>query len=241
MKTCAEMSAALDLLYNNIMSDKAPGLEEYEKSILLTQAQEGLVKDFFSPKTNALLEGFDGGARRQSDFASLIDSIAPTVLPDGGSSTRFIFRSAARYYEYPKDIFIILNEEVRTIVDEKENFLTVVPISFEEYSRLMKKPYKFPPKGQAWRLLSGGVMELVGKFPSEDPGNIVDYTIRYVKRPEPIVLEAIPETRPAIENVRTPQMCKLPEHLHDEIVQRAVLLAKVAWADAVAPQAQQNK
>ena len=39
-----EFSAEFDILYNNITSNIAPGLTEYEKSVFLTQAQEQLVK-----------------------------------------------------------------------------------------------------------------------------------------------------------------------------------------------------
>ena len=37
--TTQEFSNEFDILYNNIMSNSAPGLNEYEKSIFLTQAQ----------------------------------------------------------------------------------------------------------------------------------------------------------------------------------------------------------
>ena len=45
-----EFSLEFDLLYNNIMSNKAPGLSEYEKSLFLTQAQESIVLDIYSGK-----------------------------------------------------------------------------------------------------------------------------------------------------------------------------------------------
>ena len=45
-----DFSLEFDLLYNNIMSNKAPGLSEYEKSLFLTQAQELIVLDIYSGK-----------------------------------------------------------------------------------------------------------------------------------------------------------------------------------------------
>ena len=42
-----DFSLEFDLLYNNIMSNKAPGLNEYEKSLFLTQAQELIVLDIY--------------------------------------------------------------------------------------------------------------------------------------------------------------------------------------------------
>ena len=44
----SEFSAEFDILYNNIMSNIAPGLTEYEKSVFLTQAQEQLVIEIYS-------------------------------------------------------------------------------------------------------------------------------------------------------------------------------------------------
>jgi len=36
--TVTEMSNEFDILYNNIMSNQAPGIDEYEKSVFLTKA-----------------------------------------------------------------------------------------------------------------------------------------------------------------------------------------------------------
>lgn len=38
-----EFSNQFDVLYNNIMSNAAPGLNEYEKSVFLTQAQRDII------------------------------------------------------------------------------------------------------------------------------------------------------------------------------------------------------
>ena len=46
--TTQEFSNEFEVLYNNIMSNQAPGLDEYEKSIFLTKAQEELVRDYFN-------------------------------------------------------------------------------------------------------------------------------------------------------------------------------------------------
>ena len=46
--TPQEFSSEFDILYNNIMSNKAPGLDDYEKSFFLTQAQEILVLTYYN-------------------------------------------------------------------------------------------------------------------------------------------------------------------------------------------------
>lgn len=248
MKTCEEWSLAFDLLWNNIASDKAPGLESYEKSVFLTQAENALVKDYFSSNSNIWQQGIDDSIRRQSDFRTLMAS-AKLLPASVHSSDKFRARAkGTKYYEYPEDALFLLNEELTVTVEREGDgnlikYFTVVPISYEEYARLMMKPYKFPPKGQAWRLLTnfiseydGGsdeeadlqIIELIGNFAE---GSILDYRVRYVKRPSPIILEDITETGLSIEGETEQMTCTLPEHLHDEILQRAVQIAKLAWID----------
>ena len=44
--TTQEFSNEFDVLYNNIMSNQAPGLDEYEKSVFLTKAQNEILKNY---------------------------------------------------------------------------------------------------------------------------------------------------------------------------------------------------
>ena len=44
--TNPEMSNEFDILYNNITSNQAPGLDEYEKSVFLTKAQDEIIKAY---------------------------------------------------------------------------------------------------------------------------------------------------------------------------------------------------
>jgi hypothetical protein len=70
-------------------------------------------------------------------------------------------------------------------------------------------------------------MEIIGRFDSAPT-----YKIRYVKRPRPIRLaEFNTETYGVTlgSDGTAAQTYELPEHLHEEILQRAVELAKVAW------------
>ena len=46
--TVEDFSIEFDLLFNNIASNKAPGLNDYEKSLFLTQAQELVVRGLYS-------------------------------------------------------------------------------------------------------------------------------------------------------------------------------------------------
>lgn len=223
MKTCAEWSAAFDLVYNNITSNQAPGLDSYEKSVYLTMAQADVVKEYAFKHRGDLLEGIDSNPRRQSDFSSLIRF---KVLPPKDYATPFDSRGIGRHYEYPDDVLLVLNEQVHEASNCNERIYVVVPISYEEYDRLMQKPYKYPPKGKIWRLIVGSdenpVIELVGR-----PLGLIAYHMRYVKRPSPIILETL--SGETIEGESAQATSKVPEHLHDEILHRAAQLAKAAW------------
>ena len=72
--TNEEFSNEFDVLYNSITSNQAPGLDEYEKSVFLTKAQDEIIKGYFNPRTNKTQEGFDGNERRQIDFSMIMRS-----------------------------------------------------------------------------------------------------------------------------------------------------------------------
>ena len=65
----SEFSQGFDILYNNISNNTAPGLEEFEKSFILTQAQEEILKNHINPAGNKYSAGIDGNAKRQIEFS----------------------------------------------------------------------------------------------------------------------------------------------------------------------------
>lgn len=283
-----EFSDQFDVLYNNITSNQAPGLNEYEKSLFLTKAQSEIVKNYLTPKGNLHQDGFDDTQKRQYDFSSIIRWKQLSVY---SGATKFDPR--AFVYKFPSDFFICLNEK---LVDSANIHYTVRPISFEEYDRLMSKPYKFPPKYQAWRLITSNVVDTSSSsggtstgtvtdhfddlIRPEDQGNITpgngntaggtttstsgtgtgttgdvtsnisvvscveiigkfssstapQYNMRYVKRPRPIILVNLNSSNLGsdltIDGKQTAMTSELPEELHEEILQRAIELAKAAW------------
>lgn len=218
-----EFSNGFDVLYNNIMSNAAPGINEYEKSVLLTKAQDEILKNYFNPQGNKYQEGFDGSAKRQIDFSGLI-SVADCTSQSGAG-----FDLRAKIYRMPEDVFLIINETLTTNTGVKQ----VVPISFDEYSRLMSKPYKEPLKYQAWRLVtegSGNENVIVEVIPHSGE-TVSKYTVRYVRRPKPIVLVDLASEYGdvSINGVSTISECELNPLIHEEILQRAVELAKIVY------------
>lgn len=375
--TTSEFSNEFDVLYNNVTSNQAPGLDEYEKSVFLTKAQNEIVKNYFNPKGNKYAEGVDGNEKRQIDFSMImetrqinpkydeedvnsIDGYNSALLPlkigtreadtrddaatndikvavdfnntfttdifeitffmsipsgytykdfwmpsktaythsaevrNEGSSLyvkivslkgaplpvyneyyklinivingtgvpaqsafqisamdayiiedpflKGVFDTRSYLVQMPEDLIMTLNEKAgvrRKYSDTRTEKLTlnVVPINYQEYHRILSKPYKYPLKNQAWRLLSSAKFENSEGEASFDkfaevvvgPNDALwSYNIRYIKRPRAIILGPLGDGV-TIEGSNSNQECELDPILHPEILQRAVELAKAAY------------
>lgn len=165
--TTQEFSNEFEVLYNNIMSNQAPGLDEYEKSVFLTKAQEELVRDYFNSRNVKNAQGFDDSQKRQYDFSTLLsgaelDDCTDNIRALAASNLiafNPIFDNRSRVYLAPSDLFLAINESIE---DSAKRRYSVLPISYDEYNRLMSKPYGFPLKRQAWRIISDRIPFLAG-------------------------------------------------------------------------------
>ena len=224
--TSVEFSEGFDLYYNNITSNQAPGCNEWEKSMFLTKGQDEVLMNYFTSnsKGNNLGQGFDDSAKRQADFSTLmkVGKCSPTTVTD-----KIDNRSSV--YTFPSDVYIMVNEVIQTT---NGKILQVIPVRFDEYTRLMSKPFKRPNKNQAWRLLnSGSVSGNSSSRKAEIITNVEDtigsYSVRYIRKPKPIVTADLDGL--TIEGYSTITECEVDPILHEAILQRAVELAKIAW------------
>lgn len=233
--TNQEFSDEFDVLYNNITSNQAPGLDEYEKSVFLTKAQDEVLKAYFDPMLNKTQEGFDGSQRRQIDFSMVTKT--SSLTPALGAN--FAPQDNACKVTMPTDILTIINERVKVLrvisvaagatgPMSRQAFLTVIPIQFSEFDRLMSKPYKRPVKWQAWRVISASNSSFEADLVPAPGDTIQEYVIRYIKRPDPIILFDLDGL--SICGKSEVSTCKLDPILHYEILQRAVEMAKAAYS-----------
>lgn len=241
--TNEEFSNEFDVLYNSITSNQAPGLDEYEKSVFLTKAQSEILREYFNSRVDSTNGGFDGSQKRQYDFSFLIKTTILDANLANESEEGYIPKTDNRGYlfNFPEDYFLSINEVIRD--DESSNkFYSVVSISYSDYQRLMTKPYAYPPKRVAWRLFIGTIQktlegtsdkvtvpvaEIIGKFVGNSDN--WNYTLRYVKKPNPIILINLTDDDLSIEGKKTETPCEFPSQLHQEILERAVTLAKIAY------------
>ena len=283
--TGPEFSDQFDVLFNNITSNQAPGLNEYEKAVFLTKAQDELVKNYFLPQSNPKQAGFDDNQKRQMDFSLLMNTHGATPIAGAGSTAGAedydpmgrgadVYDPRGRLFKMPSDLFIPINESLRFVVKTESGYhgsdiyyttkfqRQVVPLSMEEYTKQMSKPYKEPLKYQAWRLLVNNVIRSTGGSEdgklaeiiaghndlkwlnaTTDETRLMQYVIRYIRKPKPIIITPIDSYDVSIDgqdgtdstyytqdtngNITNP--CELDKSLHEEILQRAVELAKIAW------------
>lgn len=66
-----EFSIEFDILYNNISSNKAPGLNEYEKSVFLTKSQEQIVTELYSGR-NTTYNSFEETEEQRRYLSNLV-------------------------------------------------------------------------------------------------------------------------------------------------------------------------
>lgn len=250
-------------------------LDEYEKSVYLTQAQDIIVKSYFDATLNAQGQGFDDSTRRQVDFSSLIkvatlDPIDNIAEDDKFDDRGIIYRLPGRpkktsestsnttsdtttsnsttdtsEEEGTTDVLFILNEKLIVSKENKNKEYVIVPINYREYDREMSKPYAQPLKKQAWRLFhntSTGFdiqTELIPRVNiKQENGTTFTYKIRYVRRPQPIILETLPDGL-EIDGIRKETPCELHPILHADILSKAVELAVATRAGSI-PQAPQQ-
>lgn len=227
--TVQEFSEQFDVLFNNA-ANTAPGLDEYEKSVYLNKAQEDVLKNYFSPLKNKSKAGFDGNELRGNEFDSLSDIYINVNFTQSfvdlrkGNVDCVISNSIYDNIFFCKEELIYSgNKSISSFDDLKTDndfydleVLQVVPLSYKEYRRLMMKPYKRPLKNQVWKLVTKNSNDYTVTLIPESSKKIIGYVIKFIKRPRKIDLE---------KGIN----CELSESLHQEVLQRAVEMAKASW------------
>lgn len=220
--TNEEFDIEFDVYYNSIASNQAPGLNSYEKSVFLTQAQEAIAKSLYSGTLTG--DSFEKTEELRRYLSDLITSFSTEEkLSNKEGLTQY-----SQFFSIPEDAWFITYESARSNDDSlgcsKGNIMEVVPITQDEIHNVLKNPFRSPSKRRVLRLdNSGSVVELISKY------NISTYQIRYLRRPTPIILHDLED---GLSIGRTDSFtgtkkteCKLNPALHRIILEMAVNLA----------------
>lgn len=219
--TLQEFSIEFDIRYNNSMSNIAPGLSEYEKSVYLTNAQDMIVLNYYHGTTG---KSFEENELMRSFLHTLITQKTESFEP---SELNPIVSLDIN------DALFIIYEEASLANDCNSQFKAeVTPVTYEDLHRTTKNPFKGPSKTRILRIDEGHVegkdtdrnLKLISKYP------IQSYTCKYLKNPSPIILETLSEGL-RIKGKNTAQGSILPPFVHSEILDTAVALAKAAWGE----------
>lgn len=194
-------------------------LDEYEKSVFLTKAQEEVVVNFYNGK-NPYGDSFESTEELRRYLNNLVST---KVYTEEDQVDGIKLSSNSVLYELPNNIAFITMEQV-TLDDDalgcyNGNSASVYPITQDEYSKVKNNPFRGPTKYKVLRIDSGeNKVELVSKY------KIKEYLVKYLSKPEPIILVDLPDNL-SIEGISVETECKLSEILHNTILNRAVQLA----------------
>lgn len=226
MRTCQEWSLGFDLLYDNIASGKAPGLNAYEKSVLLTGAQESTVIALYSGA------GGDGFEATEAITQYLGSLVRQEDCQQAGATGVAAATGMSSVWLNPADLLFRTLESCDIDSGCGTEAVQVVPVTQDELWRTVRNPFKGPGARRVLRLsyavLSGGgeesrYTELVSRYP------VSRYSVRYLARPEPIILEDLPDGL-TVNGESAARTCGLPEETHRMILEAAVSAAKALWA-----------
>lgn len=229
-------------LFGDQASHREIVLNEYEKSVFLTQAQDIIVKSYFDKTMSPNGQGFDDSSRRQADFSSLIK--VTELSPSAPAGTLFddrgiLFKLPTTMDASSSAVLMIVQEKlIKESASGTKKQYVIKPISHEEYDRIMSQPYGKPLKKQAWRLFqnqSTGFDLMSEIIPRDTLGGNESwkYRIRFVKRPIPIILENLTDGL-SIDGMTAETTCELNPILHMDILLKAVELAYTSRGGNVA-------
>lgn len=216
MTTSEEWSVNFDILYNNISSNQAPGLTEYEKSVFLTQAQEAVILDLYKGTSGDAFETTEEVTRYLSSLVKI------NYPEDDDVKVLQSTKKGMNMYAYvlPDDVWFVTYQSGSIKVEEKiTRDVIVVPSRQDSLYKDLNNPFKGPNKNKVLAISEEGSIILYSKYP------INTFYIKYLKRPNPIVLE---DSELEISDTSDFSV-EIPESLHNQVLYKAVQLAKAVW------------
>lgn len=240
--TTTEFSTEFDIRFNFINSNLAFSVNGYEKSVYLTRAQEEIISNYFNAKGNKYGEGFDMSEKRHIDFSSITDTKSISTK----HSTITAYMNHGLVFEIPDDVLYVINEKFNYKKSDGTDVKTsVFPLGYKAAQVIMSKAYQSPPSRQSWRIVRGNatgghlIVEVVPKA-NIDSAKAFAYSVRYIKRPTPIVVETLTSGQ-SVNGVTAITECVLPAEMHDEILARAMELCKVDYLGELKSQVELNQ
>lgn len=216
-----EFSDEFDTMLNSFGLQPNITLDEYEKSVFLTKAQEQIIIDTYAGN-NPKGMSFEETEEARRYLSNLVETYETSAQIEGktGISKDSIF------FQIPGDVWFI-TYEAAVLNDTRLGCLnlieaSVIPIPQDDYYRIRNNPFRGPSKDRVLRLdIKGNLMELVSKY------DVQKYIVRYLAQPSPIILIPLPDNL-SINGISTVSECELNPVIHRAILERAVTLAIIS-------------
>lgn len=193
-------------------------LNEHEKSLFLTYAQEIYVLSLYNGR-NSSEESFEQTEELRRYLAPLVKEAE--ILPIENTTGILGIDSKSKFFTLPEDLWFITYEAALCAGQtcESKYKQEVYPVRQDEYHKIRKNPFRGANSRRALRLdLADNVIEIISN------NGVTSYYVRYLRKLKPIVLAYLGDET-AIEGVSTPTECELPDSLHQKILEIAVGLA----------------
>lgn len=229
--TTEEFSNEFDILLNSYRDLKPYGitesitsveLDEYEKSVLLTTAQEQIIKEYYTGK-NVFGESFEEKEETRKYLDQLI-KLGVSSKENLQHLTPLHYKK--QFFKVKKDVWFIIYEEAETgeNIDICDSYVTipVTPVSYDKYHKTIRNPFKFKGKNVALRVdIGDNLVELVSEK------TLKQYRYKYITKPTPIILTNLKSSlnNLTIDGISEVTECILNPAIHRDILERAVLLA----------------
>ena len=213
-----DFSHEFDILLNSYDASAGVTLNEYEKSVFLTKAQEEYVIGLYTGK-NVSGESFEETEEMRRYLSEIVEEAIINPISTSNGKPLGV-DSKSKFFTLPDNLWFITYEAVAVEGGEcMQGFsLMVVPVRQDEYQRLKKNPFRGANDRRALRLdLSENNVEIVCKYP------VTQYYVRYLRKLQPIVLADFRNDGVTVNGVAVPTGCELHESLHRDILERAVM------------------
>ena len=185
--------------------------DEYEKSIFLTKAQEQIVLELY--------QELEQSEENRKYLSNLIKT--GNYVPVGEQDETLINNTFKSYKVEIEDSVLFMIYEQCTLSDKNNcingRIVSVVPTIHDDLDKVLKNPFKSPNNRKVIRLDFDNKIELISKY------NISNYKVRYLKKPNPIILVKLEDLN--IDKKQEVSNGETNPILHERIVQRAVQLA----------------
>lgn len=226
--TAQQMEYEFLITYESIASAAAPGYTSREISILLTQAQEDIVKEVCN-------DGIDKNDFNRNVVKTLkrhisvnLNTLPNSSTPLPGKEYDLNVLVGANKFFYPHTEILMFNSSYRG---------KIIPMDLDAYTNL-NNPFKKPTATKFWRIYKDTKMLFI--HPTGLPLSNHFASITYIAKPTPIITATL-LLEEAIEGVTAITNSCLDELVHRDIVYKAAKKAYAAVKDQLGYQIQTNE